>query len=313
MRISSWISLAVGVFLAGCGGTTNLGTKTPLDISGNWLFSDTSIQNGSKNYSGIAAAVVASNGTLSGNVTFLLPDVGSGAGCSSFGVNLPLSGTVDSAGNIQIAAIDGLGLVTFYLNGTVTPDGKSLSNGSYHITGSELTSAAAAQLLPSSLFSDISPTCTSYIGNADGLSLASVTATYSGSVKTLVGTTTQMSINVTQGSSPVASSSELSTLSSTTGQIPGELSVSLGGFPVTGTISLTSSRCGLVSGAIAANTSFIAGNLLDLVFTSSSTQTNGTDLVGLIDPATGSITVLTGGEMKSPCSTLYLSGALART
>jgi len=313
MRISSWISLAVGVFLAGCGGTTNLGTKTPLDISGNWLFSDTSIQNGSKNYSGIAAAVVASNGTLSGNVTFLLPNVGSGAGCSSFGVNLPLSGTVDSAGNIQIAAIDGLGLVTFYLKGTVTQDGKSLSNGSYHITGSELTSAAASQLLPSSLFSYISPTCTSYIGNTDGLSLASVTATYSGSVKTLVGTTTQMSINVTQGSSPVASSSELSTLSSTTGQIPGELSVSLGGFPVTGTISLTGSKCGLVSGAIASNTSFIVGNLLDLVFTSSSTQTNGTDLVGLIDPATGSITVLTGGEMKSPCSTLYLSGALART
>ena len=313
MRISSWISLAVGVFLAGCGGTTNLGTKTPLDISGNWLFSDTSIQNGSKNYSGIAAAVVASNGTLSGNVTFLLPNVGSGAGCSSFGVNLPLSGTVDSAGNIQIAAIDGLGLVTFYLNGTVTPDGKSLSNGSYHITGSELTSAAASQLLPSSLFSYISPTCTSYIGNTDGLSLASVTATYSGSVKTLAGTTTQMSINVTQGSSPMASSSELSTLSSTTGQIPGELSVSLGGFPVTGTISLTGSKCGLVSGAIASNTSFIVGNLLDLVFTSSSTQTNGTDLVGLIDPATGSITVLTGGEMKSPCSTLYLSGALART
>ena len=113
----------------GCGGSSPTPSFPIAALNGNFSISATS-----------SATLVVNtfNGGIqtdsAGHVTGVLHVQGLLFDCFGLELDLPLSGTIDSAGHLN-ATITGSGNQTITLNATVSPDGTSISNGSYSGTG----------------------------------------------------------------------------------------------------------------------------------------------------------------------------------
>jgi hypothetical protein len=255
----------------------------------------------------------AASGSVTGNVTMYLDDGATGNGCSNFAINLPVNGTLDSANLITLSATDGV--VTFNLSAKVSTDGKSFSNAAYSMIGEEaypdsrpanegVKSAAGAKL-------QNGQNCT---GNLNGTLMAPL-GSYTGTLTAANGQTVQASIVLSQASSPYVYTTATPGVLSPEIIVGSREQIWQSGIPVTGTINLSNSVCGVTSATVQANHGFIFGNWLTVEFDTDTTDTNGVAAVFSVDPVSGNLTLVPGfliQEYKGTCFIPYIAGSLSR-
>jgi hypothetical protein len=176
------------LLLSGCSdaGTSTLNSAQPALVSGNWQVSSSSAN--AKNIASFSGVFT----TQAGKTTAIVHTQSANA-CVAPNASFELAGTPDEKGNIALTGPLGKGTLT--LSGTVAPDGKSLTNATYNVTGG---ACALAQAVPASA-QNFQPITGSYTGNfadADG-NIATVAANFSQSTTpdangnfTLAGTAT---------------------------------------------------------------------------------------------------------------------------
>lgn len=164
------------LFSAGCSddGTVTTGSSTNL-AKGNWQFS-----------SGASAAAKLSSlsGELSteGNTTSGTLHSQSANACIAPGTAFQVTGTITSENNLILSGPVAGGNIT--ITGTLAPDGKSLSNASYNVTGGSCAFAQTAK--------------------ATAQAFAAITGNYAGNFADTDGQVAQVTANFAQSTTPDA-------------------------------------------------------------------------------------------------------------
>jgi hypothetical protein len=157
----------------GCGGNSPAAPVSAMN--GNFSISATS---------SVTLEVNTFNGGIqtdsAGHVTGILHVQGLLFDCFGLEIDLPLSGTIDSAGHLN-ATITGSGNQTITLNATVSPDGTSISDGSY--SGNGTAGCAGGDH-----------------GAIAGFQVQAFTGTYSGSFSPSPSTTITLALPLVQSS-----------------------------------------------------------------------------------------------------------------
>lgn len=163
--------------LAGCGGSSTPVPPVPIHaMNGNFSISATS--DGTAGVNTFAGAVQTDS---AGNVTGIVHVQGSFLFCFGLALELRLKGTVDSTGRLS-ATITGSGNEALTLNATVSPNGASLSDGSYSGSG---TSCVGGDH-----------------GTITGFQVQPFTGTYSGSFNPSSSTNITLELALTQSAVP---------------------------------------------------------------------------------------------------------------
>jgi hypothetical protein len=204
----------------GCGGnSTTITPPIPVPaINGNFSIAATSLGTSGLNFFGGAVQTDSAShvtGTLHVTGSFLL--------CFGIQLDLPLTGTIDSSGKLNATITSGNGQVVT-LNGQVSPNGSSLSGGTY--TGSGTGCASGDH------------------GTISGFQVQPFTGVYSGVFSPSVTTTVNFAIPLTQSTTPDSHGRFLFS-------------------PATATIS-GGAACGLASATLDTSLSFASGNTMAL-------------------------------------------------
>lgn len=300
--------LAACACLAACD-TGPTSVRPVADISGNWYLTDTAAPSLANNVRPqIGVAVVDHNGTITGNASFIMDN---GQGCGAFALDVGMAGTLDASNHLTLHAGDSV--VHFDLNATLNSGGGSFASAPYTVFGEEEIPQTASVLARSA-----QTACASLSGKSTGVHLTPITGSYTGPVSDANGNVVQVNMTVEQDTAPVASVTGPDIIAH------GELGPFwVGGFPVTGTIQLSNSACGATHATIQANEGYVWGTYLQVEFDTSATRPYaGFGMFAFIDPSTGDLTVVGGGDYSASgdnngdatnvCFVAVVSGKLTR-
>lgn len=217
--------------------------------------------------------------------------------CASYGLDLPLSGSVDAKGRLVLDATDDID--TLSLSAILDSTHSALAGGSYKAIGLEAYPQTSPAQGP----------CATPSGRLDGVHMPSVTASYVGTLRTTKGADVVVRLMTHQDTIPLAGMWN--------GPKPalithGNMVFLFGGFAVTGTMQLTNSVCGITTGTIQPQNGYVWGTVLQIEFDTDSTYHTGATFDTYIDPATGVLSVVSGGlydiELTKPCSADFVPG-----
>ena len=167
-----FVVLLAAAFLQGCGGAGSVsGVSAPISVSpnvtGNWQMSASSATYPGQTFQ-LGASLVLSGSNVSGTAHISSP-------CYSFATAVPVSGTLDSKGNLVINS----GLISNQaLAFTGVVSGTLLSNASYAVLGG----CAGGDK-----------------GSINGQLMAPLTGSYAGSIQSFTGTVIQVNTQLVQG------------------------------------------------------------------------------------------------------------------
>lgn len=184
--------------LSGCSGGTfpdSASTNSYTALSGNWQFSSSATA--AARLSSVGGSLMVGSVTADGTaVTGILHPLPAMNQCLDAATSLPLTGSIDAASRLTLAAPVSGGTLT--LSGTVAPDRKSLTAASYTITGGACASPDAQ--------SGIAPAITAQDGvpPVTAQQYQPVTGTYSGTLTTAEGEHFPLTSTLTQTSQPDA-------------------------------------------------------------------------------------------------------------
>jgi hypothetical protein len=221
MMTAAFIIVAMGLCLLclGCGGHTTVNPPIPAPaLNGNFNISAASLGTSGVNMFGGAVQTDSA-----GHVTGILHNIGSFLLCFGVQFDLPFTGTIDANGQLS-ATITSSNNQVVSLNGHVSPNGSSLSGGTYTVSG---TGCAAGDQ-----------------GTITGFQVQPFTGTYSGVFTPSPATTMNLILPLAQ---------------STTPNVHGRFLFA----PATATIT-GGSACGLASATLDTTSSFASGNTLTL-------------------------------------------------
>lgn len=277
-----------------CGDASGVQTAPVQTISGNWYLTDASAPPSPGQLNEIGMALHVQNGIVTGNATVAISDA-SGQ-CSSYGLDLTLSGSVDTKGRLVLGATDNVD--TLSLSAILDPTHSALASGSYHAVGLE----AYPQTAPPQT------ACATPSGKLDGVLMSPVTASYVGVLRTTEGANVRVSLTTQQDTVPLAGMSYALPAIVTHGNTV----FLVGGFAVTGTMQLSSSACGVTTGRIQPRNGYVWGTVLQIEFDTDSTYRKGATFDTYIDPTTGALSVVSGGiyavDSTSFCSAHFVPG-----
>jgi len=203
----------------GCGGNSTVNPPIPAPaLNGNFNISATSLGTSGVNMFGGAIQPDSA-----GHVTGTLHDAGSFLLCFGLQLDLPFTGTIDSNGQLS-ATIASSNNQVVSLNGHVSPNGSSLSSGTYTVSG---TGCAAGDQ-----------------GTITGFQVQPFTGNYSGSFTPSPGATINLVLPLSQ---------------SATADAHGRFLFAPAAATITG-----GSACGLASATLDTTTSNASGNTLAL-------------------------------------------------
>lgn len=264
-------------------------------ISGNWYLTDATSPPGAGQLNEIGAALYVRNGVVTGNATVAISDP-SGQ-CSSYGLDLPLTGSVDASGHLVLNATDNID--TLSLSAILDPNHAAFASGSYHAIGLEAYPQTAPAQGP----------CSTPSARLSGVLMAPVNASYTGVLTTSDGANVTVSLTTHQDTMPLAgmwNSAQPNIITH------GNMVFLVGGFAVTGTMTLTSAVCGITTGRIQPENGYVWGSVLQIEFDTDSTYRHGATFDTYIDPTTGALTVVSGGiysfQSLTSCSADFLPG-----
>ena len=265
-------------------------------ISGNWYLTDASVPPtlGQLNQIGIALRV--ENGTATGNATVAISDAT--GQCSSYGLDLPLSGSVDARGHLVLNATDQVD--TLSLSATLDHQHSAFASGAYQAIGAESYPQTSPATGP----------CTTPTGKANGILMSPVSATYVGTLTTTNGANVVVSLTTRQDTIPLPGMSNGAQPAYVT---HGNMIFLVGGFAVTGTMRLSHSVCGVTTGKIQPEDGYVWGTVFQVEFDTDTTYQRGATFDTYIDPTTGALNVVSGTVYSVNCAQHFVAGGtLAR-
>jgi hypothetical protein len=297
-RASCALWSAVCVVAAACGSDSGVGVRPPGNISGNWYFIDPSAPPAAGQINEIGAGLLVKNGIVTGNATVAITN--DNGQCSSFGLDLPMTGTADS-GRLSLRATDST--VTLTVKANLGADDTSFVDGSYSAAGAEAYPLFARNQLP----------CSTATGKLNGFLMPPVNATYSGTL-TNGATSVQVRLVTEQDTVPITgpwNNPQPAII------LRGHTNFLVGGFFVTGTMQLTSPACGTITGIVQPEDGYVWGTVLQVEFDADTTYKSGAVFSTLIDPETGALTVVNASVYNNDgtpqaCYVFDLTGTLAR-
>ena len=291
-RCAALLACAV---VSACGDASAPPVTPPVPtISGNWYFTDASAAPSPGQLNEIGAALLVQNGTVTGNATVAISDA-SGL-CASYGLDLPLTGSVGPRGHLVLNATDNLD--TLALSATVDPQHTALTSGSYTAIGAEAYPQTSPP--PSS--------CTAPSGKLNGVLMPSVSASYVGTLATTEGTTVLVKLTMDQDTIPLPG---LSHDAQPTYITNGNMVFLVGGFAVKGTMELTPSLCGVKSAKIEPQNGYVWGTVLQVEFDTDTTYHHGATFDTYMDPTTGTLNLVSGSVYGSrSCVAHFVAGSL---
>jgi len=286
--------------VSACGDSEQAVTAPPVrTISGNWYLIDPSAPPTQGQLNEIGAALLVQNGSVTGNATVAISDA-SGQ-CASYGLDLPLTGSVDANGHLTLHATDNLD--TLALSATLDPNRSAFANGAYTAIGAESYPQTSPPTGP----------CSTPSGKLDGTLMAPVNASYVGTLQTTDGGSVLVTLTTAQDTIPLAGMSY--------GAHPaiithGNMVFLVGGFAVTGTMQLGHSACGVTRGKIQPQNGYVWGTILQIEFDTDTSYHKGATFDTYIDPTTGALSVV-GGRVYSVdsthfCAAHFVPGTLTR-
>lgn len=278
-----------------CGDAAAPGLAPVQPISGNWYLTDAAAPPSPGQLNEIGVALHVRNGTVTGNATVAISDA-SGQ-CASYGLDLPLTGSVDAKGHLMLDATDNID--TLSLSAMLAADHAALASGSYRATGLE----AYPQTSPAQ-----SP-CVTPSGKLHGVLMSPVNASYTGTLQTIGGASVLVSLTTHQDTMPLPGMSNPTEPAIVT---HGNMVFLAGGFPVTGTMTLSSSVCGVTTGKIQPRNGYVWGTVLQIEFDTDTNAGKGAKFDTYIDPTTGALNVVSGGlyasDSATPCMADFVPG-----
>jgi hypothetical protein len=297
--IARGAALLACAVVSACGDSGQAGTAPVRTISGNWYLIDPSAPPTQGQLNEIGAALLVQNGRVTGNATVAISDASNQ--CASYGLDLPLTGSVDGHGHLALHATDNVD--TLALSATLDPSRSAFANGAYTAIGAEAYPQTAPATGP----------CTTPSGKLDGTLMAPVNASYVGTLRTTDGASILVTLTTHQDTIPLAGMSS--------GAHPaiithGNMVFLVGGFAVTGTMQLTHSVCGVTGGMIQPQNGYVWGTVLQIEFDTDTSYHQGATFETYIDPATGALNVV-GARLYSVdathfCSAAFVPGTLTR-
>ena len=297
-RCAALLACAV---ISACSDSAAPPTTAPVvqSISGNWYLTDAHAPPGLGQLSEIGAALHVQNGAVTGNATVAISDA-SGQ-CASYGLDLPLTVSVDAKGHLALNATDNLD--TLALNATLAPDHSAFATGAYKAIGAETYPQTSPPTGP----------CSTPSGKLAGILMAPVSATYVGTLETPAGANVLVSLATHQDTMPLPGLSYGGYPSYIT---HGNMVFLVGGFAVTGTMHLEHSVCGVTTGRIQPQNGYVWGTVLQIEFDTDTTYRVGAKFDTYIDPTTGALTVVSGGiyavDSAKYCAAHFVPGTLTR-
>ena len=271
--------------LSACGDASS-GPVPVQAINGNWYLTDASAPPGPGQLNQIGAALRVQHGTVTGNATVAISDA-SGQ-CSSYGLDLPLTGSVGANGHLSLSATDNVD--TLALSATLDAEHSAFANGRYRAIGIEAYPQTSAAQGP----------CTTPTGRLNGILMPPVNASYVGVLTTTRGAHIQVSLTTHQDTIPLAG-----ILNPRPALIThGNMVFLVGGFAVTGTMHLATSVCGVTTGTIQPQNGYVWGTVLQIEFDTDSTYRRGATFATYIDPTTGALSIV-GGRVYAVDSAQY--------
>lgn len=295
------MSLLACIAVVACGDSVTGGGTVPGNASGNWYLYDPSAPPVPGQFSQIGAALAVHDGVVTGNA---MVAISSDSGqCSSYGQDLPLTGTLDGHGNLAVRATDNVD--TLSLSATLAANDMSFANGAYRASGQEAYPQDAPAQLP----------CTTPSGKLNGTLMQPVNAIYGGTLNSSTGPV-QVRLTLHQDTIPVEGGWSNPHDARSAIILRGHIAFLVGGFFVTGTMQLTPSVCGVSTATIQPKVGYVWGTVLQIEFDTDTTYRHGAWFANFIDPKTGAITVANDtvySDSASSLCTAYLgAGTLTR-
>jgi hypothetical protein len=140
-----------------------------------------------------------------------------------------------------------------------------------------------------------------------------VTAIYSGTITNEAGADIGVTMTIEQGTTPIPGALNPSAVTPHI-ILHGQTVFLAGGFPVTGTIQLRHSTCGVRHAEIQPLDGYVWGTVLQIEFDTDTHYRTGVVLDAFIDPSTGALEINGGKEyaFTQSCLVKLVSGRLAR-
>ena len=297
------IALLACAALPACG-DSSVASNPPKDISGNWYFYDSAAPPAAGQLAQIGAALRSVNGRVTGNATVALP--GGPGQCGSFGLDLPLTGTVDDRGHVALFATDSVDSLS--LNAKL--DAERI-DGTYRAEGLE----AYPLIVPVDASIAAQATCTVDAGTLIGVLMEPVNATYAGALTTSSGAAVQVQLTTHQDTLPVVGGWGNPHTAGPAYILHGQTYFLVGGFFVTGTMQLPSPVCGVTTATIQPKEGYVWGTVLQIEFDSDTTYSQGGTFATFIDPSGHTLNVIGAtiyNDKQAPFCQVDLSGTLTR-